>query len=190
MFAVSILFINSMAQANSLDESLLSLKKKSASYGKVQTTKSMARKGLKKTFLNANFEINKAIYKLEAIFPITENEFQSEKNNLTSVIIKSYEDQPTPYAGEITNVAKCSAVFKPVFIEEQASSGKIYILKTLVSRDLSYGLCDKKSIMFSACTSFYYDQKTSQFLKINVYTNPSLKCEKLVLDLVKSFINI
>ncbi|MGZ3789048.1 MAG: hypothetical protein ACXVLQ_11015 [Bacteriovorax sp.] len=181
--------LNSLVQAKSLNESLEILKKKALHYGNIQTTKSLERKGLKKNFLNVNFEINKALYKLEAVFPLTEKEFQSEKNNVSTVIIKSYEDQPTPYAGEITNTSKCPSIFKPIFMEEQFNSKKIYILKTLVGSDLSYGLCDKKRIVYSGCTSFYYDQSTSQFFKINVYVRPTLSCEKLTKELIQSFIN-
>ncbi|MDD4975246.1 MAG: hypothetical protein PHY93_12885 [Bacteriovorax sp.] len=190
IFILLSFFLNSIVQARLLNESLIILKKKSLHYGNIQTTKSFERKGLRKTFLNVNFEFNKALCKLEVVFPLTEKEFQSEKNNVSTVIKQSYEDQPTPYAGEITNTAKCSSMFKPIFLEEQVDSKKIYILKTLTGKDLSYGLCDKKSIVYSECTTFYYDQLTSQFFKINIYVNPALSCEKLTKNLIQSFTNI
>jgi hypothetical protein len=182
-------FIN--ASAKTVNESIAILNKKLLIDGETTSINSLVRKGIKKNFLNLSFEKDKIIYKVDVTYPYNSTEFNSEKVNLSNIIKKSYEDQPTPYAGEITNIAKCPKLFKPISIDDQVDNKKFLIIKTLVGQDLSYGLCDKKSIAYAGCTTFYFDEKKMQYFKINIYTSPNKQsCEKITKSFIRNLVDI
>lgn len=178
-----LMFVSVAAQAETATDVLKSIGLSNDGLVSAKIIKNIQRKGVKKTFTNLKFEVEKNIFELEAISPLQLKEFEREQKNGIGVIVQSYSDQPTPYQGEITNTAKCPDFFKPKIKKDLKVNEKtISLIESYVDKDFNYGICDKKNIKYLTCTSFYYDTSRLQILKLKILTDPKLGCEKLSIN--------
>lgn len=166
--------------AKTLNESLAPLNKNQSILGSTALSKNTDAKGGKKSYITSGFEHRGAKYELEIISPTTGTEFNNNRKNISSMILKSYQDQPTPYAGVITNLEKCPKKFTPITSQIKAGGKDVFVVKSLVGSGFDHGVCEDKKVTYAACVSFYLDDKNSQYFKLKVYTLPKEDCTKTV----------
>lgn len=181
---------SALASTKTLNDGLAILKKKHEVFGGIVVDKLVDRKGVAKSFLNLKFSNDNVLYELDVKYPVLEKDYEIEKKNLSGIISKSYQDQPTPYVGEVTNLAKCPARFNPKFTEKKLANQKIYIIESLVGKDLSYGLCEDKLVSKLACTAFYYDTEKAQYFKLKAFTGLKESCEKIIVSFLSQMKNL
>ncbi len=174
-----LLFISICAKATTLNEALLHLNKKHLEIGTLKINKHFAGKGQSKIYNTIGFEFKNSKYELSIITPTTINEFVSNKNNLSSIIFKSYEDQPTPYLGIITNIVKCPKKFTPETLKLKIANKELTVVKALAGKNFNFGICENKQVAYSACTSFFHDEQKLQYYKLKVFSPVSVDCFKI-----------
>lgn len=180
MFFLSLSYFAFSVGAKTLNESLLPLNKKQSQFGETALLKNIEGKGEKKSYNTLYFELNGNKFELEIITPSTLAEFANNRKNISSMIIKSYQDQPTPYQGVITNMSKCPKKFVPDTSQLQIGLKEIFVVKSFVGSTFNHGICEEKLITYLACNSFYFDDKKSQYYKLKVFSKPKEDCTKLV----------
>lgn len=180
LFFFASLLVLFSAKSATLNESLVRSGKKHAIYGNKNLKKNISAKGEKKEYSTLIFNNQEVKYNLDIAKPTTLSEFNISKNNISAVIFNSYKDQPTPYPGIITNTAECPAKFKPISLQLKVKNADIFIIKSLVGKNFNYGICEDKSVVYSSCAAFYFEEKTSQYFKLNVYTKPQKDCSLVV----------
>lgn len=186
-FFLLIVFGPSSAKAASITDALKMIGMKNDQFNKALVVKSFQRKGSTKTFTTIKFEKDKNIYDLEVVSPLPEAEFDRERKNGIGIITSSYNDQPTPYSGEITNIARCPDFFKPKINNRlKFETRTISLVESFIDKDFNFGVCEKKLVKYKVCTSFFYEFTNRQYLKLKVITDPNKDCQNLSLDFYKS----
>ena len=178
-FFFTISLFHFLANSTTFNESLKFINKKHAIFGSAILTKNITSKTTKKKYFNLFFNNKNDKYELDIVFPTNAQDFNINKKNISSIIIKSYQDQPTPYLGEITNVVVCSKKFIPVQFQEKIGTKDVFVIKSFTGSSYNYGVCEEKMITHSACTSFYFDEKKLLYFKLRLFTKPHDSCEKL-----------
>jgi len=167
-------------QAATVEEAFKAVNLSNDSLAGATVIKSLQRKGSVKTFTTIKLQKAKEIYEMEFVSPVTQTEFEKDQKNSIGIILLSYSDQPTPYAGEITNTAKCSEHFKPKMKKDfVAGSRKITLIESFIDKDFNYGVCEMSLKKHKACTSYSYNEPTKQSLKLKIIGDPSSNCESL-----------
>lgn len=90
--------------------------------------------------------------------------------NYTNLLFLSYGDQPSPYAGIITNIDKCPNSYTPLLKRLKLKKQVIEFYKSSAGARYQYGVCNKASTVYSVCTLFYYNQERSILGKIKYFT--------------------
>lgn len=168
-----------LAYSATLNESLMLINKRHAVFGGVILIKNITSKTEKKKYFTFAFNNKNNRYELEIVFPTNAQDFDINKKNISSIILKSYQDQPTPYLGEITNVIVCPKKFIPVQFQEKIDAKNVFVIKSFTGSTFNYGICEEKLITHSTCTSFYFDEKKLLYFKLRLFTKPHDNCGKI-----------
>ena len=179
LFYFIIYLLPFLAYSATLNESLMLINKRHTVFGSLVLIKNITSKTEKKKYFTFVFNNENNKYELEIVFPTNVQDFNINKIKNSSIIIKSYQDQPTPYLGEITNVVVCPKKFIPVQFQERVGAKDIFVIKSFTGSSFNYGICEEKMITHSACTSFYFDEKKLQYFKLRLFTKPQDNCGKI-----------
>ena len=175
----ALIFTALIGNTKTLNEALAPLNKKQSDLGQTSLTKNVESKGEKKNYHTLGFEFKGAKYELEIVSPTSSSEFTSNRKNISTMIFKSYQDQPTPYQGVITNLAKCSKKFTPENTQIKIGNKEIFNVKSFVGSTFNYGVCEDKLVAHSACTTFYFEEQKLLYLKLKIFTKPTVNCTKV-----------
>lgn len=171
-----IIFFIQTASAASLSESLNKLGFNLNDLSSFNLTKETSRSGIKKNVTTLKFSKGTDNYILDISSPQSEKDFNKDRDNTFGIITNSYTDQPSPYQGELTSLIKCSKEFKPVLKDYVVGNKKLFLIQSLVNKDLNYGVCEKSQAQFKACTGFSHEPSKSQTLKLKVITSLKNDC--------------
>ncbi len=187
---ICFIFAACISSATTLNDSLFLIKKKQTTIGNTNLTKNFNGHGEKSTFTSLAFRSSHIKYEFDITTAMSSADFSRTEKNITSIILNSYRDQPTPYKGVITNIATCPKKFTPIIQKLNISDMKISVVRALAGANFNHGICEENLIAFSVCTSFYYDEKKSYYFKLKVFAKPDEDCSKPILDFYKNLHDI
>lgn len=183
-------FSGAFVSGATLDNFLELVGKKQALLGKSQLTKNVEAKGKEKKHYSMAFDLNRIKYELEISKPITKESFTRNRKNISTIILNSYRDQPTPYSGVVTNMAKCENKFLPETSQIKIGEKEVFILKSFVGKNFNYGICDDKQVAYTACTAFHYEEKIQQEYKLKVFVNSKADCKDQVSAFFENLVSL
>lgn len=168
-------------RAETLNEALIPLSYKTP-LGHSSVTKITAYPGKMKNFYSFKFSNNHLLYEWELTWPVEESAFKKHQKNVFAVIKLSYQNKPTPYGGEITNLSHCSKDFQPTVTQINEKGKQIFLMSSFVDQNFNHGICKEEFKKYINCTSYYYDKKRRTKMRLDIFAPLESNCTKPVSD--------
>lgn len=172
-------FLLGNLKAETLNEALIPLSFKST-LGHSVVSKKTASPGKNKNFYSFKFSHGPIQYEWELTWPVDESAFKKHQKNVFAVIKLSYQDKPTPYGGEITNLSHCSQKFQPTVKLIKQEEKNIALMTSLVDQNFNHGICRKDLKKYLNCTAYTYDKKRKIKMRLDIFGPLDVNCTNLV----------
>lgn len=176
-------------KAETLNEALLPLSYKST-LGHSTISKKTIYPGKDKNFYNFKFHHDHLQYEWELTWPIGESAFKKHQKNVFAVIKLSYQNKPTPYGGEITNLSHCSKDFQPTFKVINKNTKSISMMTSFVDQNFNHGICKEELKKYLNCTAYSYDKKRQTKMRLDIFAPLSANCTSLISDFFAGLENL
>lgn len=106
---------------------------------------------------------------IEFTKPINEERATMLASTQLKIIKSTYEDQPTPYEGEITNESSCDKKYKAVSHRLSNKWALNDLLEARTTERYTWGNCKPGSTGHRALIAFFYNRASMSLLKIILY---------------------
>jgi hypothetical protein len=111
----------------------------------------------------------KGIYDIDFQTAVEPDASKMMMRNLSNLFFMSYSDKASPYAGEITNVAKCPKAFYPKLVKVVNGKRVYHYYTSSAGSRFQFGVCEKEYAVYSACSLFYYFEEKKILAKIKYF---------------------
>lgn len=136
------------------------------------------------------FKFNKGQFQfdIDIEFPVDQTEAENILKSQIALIEIPYNDTPSPYAGVISNIEKCSTSLKPKIKKINLNSVEINVVNSFVGEKFESGICHKKKIKYHQCSAFFF--RENAFHKVKIYSPLNIKCDRSLVDYITGLIKL
>jgi hypothetical protein len=127
---------------------------------------------------HVEFVLDKLVYTIEVIAPISAENALPIVNNSLFILLRSFEATPTPYVGQITKIQDCNSISKPNVTNIESKGLQIKLMSFSTDSSLRPGLCIPKKLSIEVCQSSFYVSKLKSLIKIKSISREGERCLK------------
>lgn len=137
----------------------------------IKKNKQRIGKAVKFIEISADNELSNERIDIEISSPIDRDLALTMAKTQSEIIAASYDDQATPYAGELTNSASCDKKYKIKIHKGENKWAILHLIEARASPRYTWGYCKRANDGKRALISFYYVPESKKLIKITLFKN-------------------
>lgn len=131
----------------------------------------------------ALYKNDNSFLKIDKTKNIEKGDFENLKNDKTKKFLEIYNNNISPYPGELSNVSTCNKDLMP--IEVNTNNNIFY--KTYLNNRFQFGTCVEEQLKYKVILGYIYCEDKKEFYQIEYFIDKSRENSDEVLnDFVKS----